>query len=166
MMRTLDQHRLKVYVSPRGLQQTLNYVNQAVGHAFSWKMLKPRASAVIQEVLFPIMCYTDADDELWKCDPHEYIRTKFDILSEDNVSPVMAAQTFARLHSVARLQRLHSVQPCAMHTVCKKRKDMLQITMEYLMQVNSPSELTAHLPLMILCFCFIVIFFFKLHFRS
>lgn len=116
MMRTLDQHRRKVYVSPRVLQQTLNYINQAVGHAFSWKMLKPHSVAVIQEVLFPTLCYTDADDELWKCDPHEYIRTKFDIF-EDYVSPVMAAQTL-------------------LHTVCKKRKDMLQKTMEFLMQVS------------------------------
>ncbi|KAK4008612.1 importin-7 [Daphnia magna] len=115
MMRTLDQHRRKVYVSPRVLQQTLNYVNQAVGHAFSWKMLKPHSAAVIQEVLFPIMCYTDADEELWQCDPHEYIRTKFDIF-EDYVSPVMAAQTL-------------------LHTICKKRKDQLQKTMEFLMQV-------------------------------
>jgi len=121
MLRTLDQHRQKVYVSPRVLQQTLNYINQAVGHAFSWKMLKPHSSAVIQEVLFPALCYTDADEELWQCDPHEYIRTKFDIF-EDYVSPVMAAQTL-------------------LHTVCKKRKDMLQKTMEFLMQVlTSPNS--------------------------
>ena len=111
----MDQHRQKDYVSPRVLQQTLNYINQAVGHAFSWKMLKPHSTAVIQEVLFPALCYTDADEELWQCDPHEYIRTKFDIF-EDYVSPVMAAQTL-------------------LHTVCKKRKDMLQKTMEFLMQV-------------------------------
>jgi len=79
-------------------------------------MLKPHAEAVIREVLFPTMCYTDADAELWQCDPHEYIRTKFDIF-EDYVSPVMAAQTL-------------------LHTVCKKRKDMLQNTMEFLMQVS------------------------------
>ena len=48
MMRTLDQHRRKLYVAPRVLQQTLNYVNQAVGHAFTWKMLKPHAVAVVQ----------------------------------------------------------------------------------------------------------------------
>ena len=124
MMRTLDQHRRKVFVSPRVLQQTLNYVNQAVGHAFSWKMLKPHSVAVIQEVLFPIMCYTDADEELWQCDPHEYIRTKFDIF-EDYVSPVMAAQTL-------------------LHTICKKRKDMLQKTMEFLMQVPPITSVIAN----------------------
>lgn len=33
--------------------------------------------AVIQDVIFPIMSYTEADDELWKTDPYEYIRVKF-----------------------------------------------------------------------------------------
>ena len=115
-MRTLDQHRRKLYVTPRVLQQTFDYVNQALGHAVAWKMFKPHSEALIREVIFPTMCYTDADAELWQCNPHEYIRTKFDIF-EDYVSPVMAAQTL-------------------LHTVCKKRKDMLQNTMEFLMEVN------------------------------
>lgn len=32
---------------------------------------------IIQEILFPIMQYSDADQELWDTDPIEYIRTKF-----------------------------------------------------------------------------------------
>ena len=32
---------------------------------------------MIQDVLFPLMCYTDEDDELWRDDPYEYIRLKF-----------------------------------------------------------------------------------------
>lgn len=33
--------------------------------------------AIIQYVLFPIMSYSDEDEELWTVDPHEYIRVKF-----------------------------------------------------------------------------------------
>jgi len=117
MLRTLDLHRRKQYITPRVLQQTFNYVNQAVGHAFTWKMLKPHSEALIREVIFPTMCYTDADAELWQSDPLEYIRTSFDIF-EDHVSPVTAAQSL-------------------LHTVCKGRKDMLQNTMEFLMQVGN-----------------------------
>lgn len=115
MLRTLDQHRRKLYISPRVLQQTFNYVNHAVGHAFTWKMLKPHSEALIREVIFPTVSYTDADADLWKSDPLEYTRTKFDIF-EDHVSPVTAAQGL-------------------LHTLCKGRKDMLQNTMEFLMQV-------------------------------
>lgn len=33
--------------------------------------------AIIQDVLFPIMSYSEEDEELWTVDPHEYIRVKF-----------------------------------------------------------------------------------------
>lgn len=33
--------------------------------------------AIHQDVLFPIMSYSDEDEELWTNDPHEYIRVKF-----------------------------------------------------------------------------------------
>lgn len=32
---------------------------------------------IIQDVVFPLMCYTDADAERWQEDPYEYIRMKF-----------------------------------------------------------------------------------------
>ena len=33
--------------------------------------------AIIQEVIFPLMCYTEEDDELWQEDPYEFIRVKY-----------------------------------------------------------------------------------------
>ncbi|XP_067012437.2 importin-7 [Anabrus simplex] len=120
LLRILDQYRRKIYVSPRVLQQTLNYINQGVSHAFSWKFLKPNMFAIVQDVLFPILSYSQADEELWNTDPYEYIRVKFDIF-EDFVSPVTAAQTL-------------------LHSCCTKRKDMLQKTMHFVMQVlTSPN---------------------------
>lgn len=49
----------------------------SVSHAHSWKLLKPHMFAIIQDVLFPLMSYSEADEELWFTDPHEYIRIKF-----------------------------------------------------------------------------------------
>ena len=66
------------------------------------------------------MSYTASDAELWETDPFEYVRVKFDIF-EDFVSPVTAAQTL-------------------LHSVCKKRKDVLPKTMTLLLsfvQVNN-----------------------------
>jgi len=115
LLKILDQYRRKQYISPRVLQQTLNYINIGVKHAHSWKFLKPHMFAIIQEVLFPLMSYSEEDEKLWNEDPHEYIRVKFDIF-EDFVSPVSAAQTL-------------------LHSACKKRKDMLQKTMQFILQV-------------------------------
>lgn len=115
LLRILDQYRCKVYISPRVLQQTLSYIDICVSHAHSWKLLKPHMFAIIQDVLFPLMSYSEADEVLWNTDPHEYIRIKFDIF-EDFVSPVTAAQTL-------------------LISCCKKRKDMLERTMHMCMQV-------------------------------
>ena len=35
--------------------------------------------SVVQDVLFPLMCYSDADQELWNSDPYEYVRVKFGV---------------------------------------------------------------------------------------
>ena len=32
---------------------------------------------MIQDVIFPLMCHSDEDEELWVNDPHEYIRIKY-----------------------------------------------------------------------------------------
>ncbi|XP_076310776.1 importin-7 msk isoform X2 [Tachypleus tridentatus] len=115
LLKVLDQYRNKIYMSPRVLQLALNYLNQAVTHAFSWKFLKPHMMGIIQDIIFQLMCYTDEDDELWKADPQEYIRMKFDVF-EDFISPVIAAQTL-------------------FHSAVKKRKDMLQKAMGFVLSI-------------------------------
>ncbi|XP_012261739.1 importin-7 [Athalia rosae] len=120
LLKILDQYRRKVWVSPRVLQQSINYINQGVSHAYSWKFLKPHMFEIIHDVLFPILSHSAADEDLWKNDPYEYIRVKFDIF-EDFVSPVTAAQTL-------------------LHSACKKRKNMLPKTMQFIMEVlTSPN---------------------------
>ncbi|OXU20007.1 hypothetical protein TSAR_005120 [Trichomalopsis sarcophagae] len=122
LLKILDQYRRKIYVSPRVLQQSLNYIDQGVSHAFSWKFLKPHMFEIVCDVLFPIMSYTAEDEELYLTDPYEYIRVKFDIF-EDFVSPVTAAQTL-------------------LHSACKKRKDMLPKTMQFCVEVLTSANTT------------------------
>ncbi|KAF6103797.1 importin 7 [Phyllostomus discolor] len=86
-----------------------------VQHALTWKNLKPHIQGIIQDVIFPLMCYTDADEELWQEDPYEYIRMKFDVF-EDFISPTTAAQTL-------------------LFTACSKRKEVLQKTMGFCYQI-------------------------------
>ena len=120
MLKNLDQFRRKTYVSPRVMQQALNYVNTAISHAHSWKLIKPHMLQIIQDIVFPLMSYSESDAEMWDTDPYEYIRIKFDIFEgescpsfctsvvftdwptfcSDFVSPVTAAQTL--LHSACK----------------------------------------------------------------
>ena len=32
---------------------------------------------IFRSIIFPMMCYSEEDDQLWKDDPYEYIRMKF-----------------------------------------------------------------------------------------
>ena len=41
-------------MAPRVLQQTLNYINQGVSHALTWKNLKPH----IQVIIFYLKCFS------------------------------------------------------------------------------------------------------------
>uniref|UniRef100_A0A1A9ZMK3 Importin N-terminal domain-containing protein n=1 Tax=Glossina pallidipes TaxID=7398 RepID=A0A1A9ZMK3_GLOPL len=120
MLKILDQYRNRIYVSPRVLSDVLAYLKNAISHAYSWKLIKPHMLAIIQDVIFPIMSFTDSDQELWETDPHEFIRLKFDIF-EDYATPVPAAQLL-------------------LHSCCKKRKGILPKTMNIIMQIiTSPN---------------------------
>merc|ERR1719376_1354890 len=105
----------KKYLSPRVLQQCLNYVNTAVSHALTWKVMKDHMNALLENVVLPIMSFNEEDQDLWESDPYEYVRVKFDIF-EDFVSPATAAQTL-------------------LHSVCSKRKAVLDPIMAVLMKI-------------------------------
>lgn len=119
IIKILELYATGQYVSPRVMQQALNYLNTAVLHSITWKMLKGDMMVVVEKIIFPLMCYSDDDDELWQSDPREYIRMKFDIF-EEYVSPVSASQSL-------------------LHSLCKKRRDMLQKAMTLIINVlNNP----------------------------
>uniref|UniRef100_A0A673JK36 Importin-8-like n=1 Tax=Sinocyclocheilus rhinocerous TaxID=307959 RepID=A0A673JK36_9TELE len=41
LLKVIDQHRQRQYVSPRVLQQALSYMTQGVSHSLTWKQMKP-----------------------------------------------------------------------------------------------------------------------------
>lgn len=49
----------------------------SVAHAYSWKVLKPHMLNIIKEIIFPIMQYSETDEDLYNNDTTEYIRQKF-----------------------------------------------------------------------------------------
>ncbi|XP_060853016.1 importin-7 [Rhopalosiphum padi] len=122
ILRILDQYRNKVYIPPRVMQMCMHYLNQCVSIGHTWKMIKPHIAAIIQDVIFPLMCHSAVDQELWETDPQEYISQKFDIF-EDLISPVMAGQT-------------------VLHSACKKRKDILPKAVQFIVGVITSNDAT------------------------
>ena len=77
----LENSRIRFFLSNPEITEVILsscfFSHNSVSHAHSWKLLKPHMFAIIQDVLFPLMSYSEADEELWNTDPHEYIRIKF-----------------------------------------------------------------------------------------
>ena len=61
MLKNLDPYKRKLYVSPRVMQQALNYINTVVSHTHSWKLIKSHMLQIIQDIVFPLMSYSEAD---------------------------------------------------------------------------------------------------------
>ncbi|CDW56066.1 importin 7 [Trichuris trichiura] len=81
------------YVTPRLLYRALTLLQKAVGHANTWQVFKDQIMDVITQGIFPLLCHSKEDEELWENDPQEYVRFKYDIL-EDLVHPVSGAASF------------------------------------------------------------------------
>lgn len=128
LMKQLDEYRQKRYVSPRVLQQALNYMNQGVAHAVSWKIMKPHMQVLIQDIIFPLMCHSDEDEELWQSDPVEYIRVKygahFDSLCEpccccfDHALRELRCWNLARVVSYSQMSLRNSSLPWLLPRPC------------------------------------------------
>ena len=52
---------------------------------------------IYQEVMFPLLCYDDEDDQLWREDPQEYIRMKYGMYVRTYVCVCMCACVHVRM---------------------------------------------------------------------
>ena len=42
-----------------------------------WKIIKPVVGPLLRDVLFPLLCFNDADEERWATDPADFVRNSF-----------------------------------------------------------------------------------------
>ena len=70
----------------------LNYIEEACKYKATYVyVLKPRLESLFNEVIYPPLCFSKADAELWEEDPNEFVRRSFDFVA-DFFSPRTAAQ--------------------------------------------------------------------------
>lgn len=93
---------------------------------------------MIKHVIFPILQYTEADEQLWEDDPKEYIRTKYGMSMFEMVHIIGRENNFE--FSILDIYDDYSTSvPSAQElffTSCKIRKGILQESMEFLMTVS------------------------------
>jgi len=92
------------YLSPRVTNSLFQYLAYALDVKECYKHMQEHWDALLLNVAFPMMCFSDEDMELWTDDPHEYIRKGYDIL-EDMFSPKTSVANFA--HDLCAKRRTH-----------------------------------------------------------
>jgi hypothetical protein len=73
-MKLLSVVRENGYLPDRVINLALQYLITSVSKTVTYQLLKPQLDVVLFEIIFPLMCFNDADEQLWREDPHEYVR--------------------------------------------------------------------------------------------
>ncbi|KAI9871437.1 MAG: hypothetical protein M1830_002913 [Pleopsidium flavum] len=81
------------WLSKPSLSYTLAFLDECVKPKIMWNHLKPNMDNLISHVLFPILCQSDEDIELFESDPSEYLHRKLNFYEEVS-APDVAATSF------------------------------------------------------------------------
>ena len=81
------------WLSKPSLSYTLTFLDECVKPKSMWARLKPHMENLLAHVLFPILCQSDEDLELFDTDPQEYVHRKLN-LYEEVTAPDVAATNF------------------------------------------------------------------------
>ncbi|CAD5234879.1 unnamed protein product [Bursaphelenchus xylophilus] len=101
VLKVLERYIRKEYVTNRVMYLSICHVAEALSHGSIWKLVKPHLDVIFCDILFPLMQFTDVDQELWEEDPESYLREKQDCFEEVR-SPASAAIRF--LNAAAKRQ--------------------------------------------------------------
>lgn len=72
------------YLPDKFTQTVLCYLRMCLRYGVTYVALKPHLDVLTQQILFPYLSLSDADNELWREDPVEYLRKEFDPIAEYN----------------------------------------------------------------------------------
>jgi len=86
----LSWYRNKQFVSPQPLSLALHYIDSSLEFKQTCDVVNAHLDVLMYEIIFPMMCFSEADAELWKDNPQEYIRKLYDPMG-DLYNPRLAA---------------------------------------------------------------------------
>ncbi|KAL3141839.1 hypothetical protein ABBQ32_004507 [Trebouxia sp. C0010 RCD-2024] len=107
-MKLMASYSQGEWLSPRVLNLALQYLSHALTLSATWKHMKQHTNSLLTRCVLPLMCFNDEDDELWRDDPHEYIRKGYDII-EDMYSPKTSATNF--VHELCTCRAKENLAP-------------------------------------------------------
>jgi len=63
-----------VIPNERVMALLMNYMEHAVSVSQTYKVVKDHLKPMLINIVFPVLCFNDDDEQLWAEDPEEYIR--------------------------------------------------------------------------------------------
>lgn len=98
----------QAWMSKSALSHTLCFFDECVKPKSMWNNLKPHTETLISHVLFPILCQSDEDIELFDADPAEYLHRKLNF-NEEVSAPDVAATNFLVTLTKSRKKQTYAV---------------------------------------------------------
>ncbi|KAG0768001.1 hypothetical protein G6F57_006285 [Rhizopus arrhizus] len=95
----------EIWIPSKVLALTSCFFADCVKNKTTWLLLKPHVETLVAHFVFPQLCFSDEDQELWDEDPVEFVHKKVDPL-EDFHSPQTNAMNF--LIDLARDRKKHT----------------------------------------------------------
>lgn len=95
----------EIWIPSKCLALTSCFFADCVKNKTTWQLLKPHVDTLVAHFIFPQLCFSDEDQELWDEDPVEFVHKKVDPL-EDFHSPQTNAMNF--LIDLARDRKKHT----------------------------------------------------------
>ncbi|KAJ9659855.1 Nonsense-mediated mRNA decay protein 5 [Neophaeococcomyces mojaviensis] len=96
------------WLSKPSLSYTLIFLEECVKPAATWEHLKPHLDNLIKHLIFPVLCQSDEDLEMFTDDPPEYLHRKLNYYEESS-SPDMAATNFLVALTKSRKTQTYAV---------------------------------------------------------
>ncbi|SAM02255.1 hypothetical protein [Absidia glauca] len=95
----------ELWIPQKCLALTSAFFENSIKHKTTWQIIKPHTETLVAHFIFPQLCFSAEDEELWNDDPVEYVHKKVDPL-DDIHSPVTNASNL--LISLARDRKKHT----------------------------------------------------------
>lgn len=83
----------EIWIPSKCLALTSSFFADCVKNKTTWQLLKPHVETLVAHFIFPQLCFSEEDQELWDEDPVEFVHKKVDPL-EDFHSPQTNAMNF------------------------------------------------------------------------
>ncbi|KAJ2662905.1 Nonsense-mediated mRNA decay protein 5 [Coemansia sp. RSA 1200] len=80
-----------VWMSLRVRGLISQFLADCVKEKSAWKLLKPHVEGIVSHFIFPQMCFSEADQELWEDNPVEYVQKRIDPIDDFGVANIAAS---------------------------------------------------------------------------